>query len=178
MPYELFAPGKWEFSGSGYDPSNHTYSVNIEEIGGEYEYQLLIDGTVEDYDQRATDDLLSVSFNHVGITASRPSLPNSLHDRAVNSIELTSDNSVNVVLPKATGYARDFMLRLAVNNSAISNIVFVPDGSEQIEYETDGNEFPLPNLSGTWLYSFTETAAGKFAVSLKQLHTVTQPAWS
>ena len=94
----------------------------------------------------------------------------------MNAIELTSDNLVSIVLPEATEYARNFTLRLAVSNSAISNIVFVPDGSEQIEYETDGNEFPLPALSGTWLYSFAETAAGKFAVSLKQLHTVIQPA--
>ena len=117
LSYQLVTPGEWKFSGSEYDPSNHTYSVNIEEIGSEYEYQLLIDGTVEDYAQEATDDLLSVSFNLVGITAARVSLPGHLCDHAVNTVNISATTILTLPASQYKDKARNLYVNFNIQNS-------------------------------------------------------------
>lgn len=141
LRYRLMEPGKWEFSGSGYDPSNHTYSVNIEEIGDGYEYQLLIDGTVEDYAQGATDDLLSVSFYITGITATCASLPGHLLDRAVNTVNV----SATTILTLPASQYEDKARNLYVNFS-------IQDGAQTVtfnNYDENGNEISLLNSSSS-----------------------------
>ena len=57
----------------------------------------------------------------------------------------------------------------------VPTITFAAPPGETIVYETDGDEFPVPDEAGTWSYSFTENCvAHKFAVSLKKVNTVAQ----
>ena len=80
-----------------------------------------------------------------------------------------------LTLPEANpGYLRDFLVRLEISGSTVPTITFAAPTGETITYETDGDEFPVPDDAGTWLYAFTETAAHTFAVSLKKVNTVAQ----
>jgi hypothetical protein len=73
------------------------------------------------------------------------------------------------------------LVRLEISGSTVPTITFqgqgseAPNGADEITYETDGDEFPVPDEAGDWLYSFTESCvAHKFAVSLKKVNTVAQ----
>lgn len=181
LPYAMVTPGEWEFSElpSGYsDPvCEWNSSENVMLLTMQYEGD---DFEIGNYD--VTQDSLSVSFRwdegpgteaHV-VTATRPSLPGHLLDRAGNRVVVTDDTTLT--LPAANpGYIRDFLVRLEISGSTIPTITFAAPTGETIVYETDGDEFPVPDAAGTWLYSFTETAAHTFAVSLKQLQSVSQP---
>jgi len=93
--------------------------------------------------------------------------------RAGNRVVITGDTTLT--LPAAVpGYLRDFLVRLEISGSPVPTITFAASGSESVTYETDGDEFPAPDAEGTWLYSFTETDSGVFAVALKQVQTVAQ----
>ena len=169
LPYALVTPAAWTFVPSG------QYSV---EDGGNEQ-----DGTIEwelySNDEylatvRASEYALTLDFGSV--VATRPSLPGHLCDRAVNAVSVTGDTTLPLTLPELVnaGKARDFLVRLAISGSTVPTITFSPDGNESVTYETDGDEFPVPDEAGTWLYSFTETAAHTFAVSLKKVNTVAQ----
>ena len=83
--------------------------------------------------------------------------------------------ATTLTLPAAVaGYARDFLVRLEISGSTVPTITFAAPTGETITYETDGDEFPVPDDDGVWLYSFTETKAGVFAVALKSVTTVAQ----
>jgi hypothetical protein len=97
-----------------------------------------------------------------------------LLDRAGNRVVVTGDTTLT--LPAAVlGYIRDFLVRLEISGSTVPTITFAAPTGETIVYETDGDEFPVPDEAGDWLYSFTESCvAHKFAVSLKKVNVVTQ----
>lgn len=103
-----------------------------------------------------------------------------LCDRAGNKVVVTGNTTLT--LPAAiTGYLRDFLVRLEISGSTVPTITFqgqgseAPNGADELIFETDGDEFPVPTEAGTWLYSFTEDCvAHVFAVSLKQLQSVSQ----
>ena len=186
LPYALVTPGEWEFSElpSGYsDPvCEWNSSENVMLLTMQYEGD---DFEIGNYD--VTQDSLSVSFRwdegpgteaHV-VTATRASLPGHLLDRAGNLVVVTGDTTLTI--PAAVpGYIRDFLVRLEISGSTVPTITFqgqgseAPNGADEITYETDGDEFPVPDEAGTLLYSFTETASHTFAVSLKKVNTVTQ----
>lgn len=97
-----------------------------------------------------------------------------LLDRAGNLVVVSGDTTLT--LPAAVaGYCRDFLVRLEISGSAVPTITFAAPTGETITYETDGDEFPVPDEAGDWLYSFTESCvAHKFAVSLKKVNVVAQ----
>ena len=82
-----------------------------------------------------------------------------------------------LTLPAAVpGYLRDFLVRLEISGSTVPTITFAAPTGETIVYETDGDDFPVPDEAGDWLYSFTESCvAHKFAVSLKKVNEVAAP---
>lgn len=168
LPYRLVEPGKWEFSGSGYDQSK-SYSIEEAEISGVWYYDLEVDGEIPDQVTSQTK-LDVVNFPGASITATR----NVLLDRAGNRVEVSGDTTLT--LPAAVpGYLRDFIVRLEISGSTVPTITFAAPTGETIVYETDGDEFPVPDEAGDWLYSFTESCvAHKFAVSLKKVNTVAQ----
>lgn len=98
-----------------------------------------------------------------------------LLDRAGNRVEVSGDTTLT--LPAANpGYLRDFLVRLAISGSTVPTITFAAPNGETLTYETDGDEFPVPDEAGDWLYSFTESCvAHKFAVSLKKVNEVAAP---
>lgn len=97
-----------------------------------------------------------------------------LLDRAVNAVPVSAATTLTLPALDHAGKARDFLVRLSISGSTVPTITFSPDGNESVTYETDGDEFPVPDEVGTWLYSFTETAASVFAVALKSVSVVTQ----
>jgi hypothetical protein len=84
--------------------------------------------------------------------------------------------ATTLTLPDANpGYLRDFLVRLEISGSTVPTITFAAPTGETVTYETDGDEFPVPDEAGNWVYSFTENcAAHKFAVSLKKVNEVAQ----
>lgn len=181
LPYAMVTPGEWEFSGISLDDYN--VSDPVYKSSGFWGLQYASRESGIEYDTEVVGQAndLSVVFNGVDgpITATRPSLPGHLLDRAGNRVVVTGDTTLT--LPAAVpGYIRDFLVRLEISGSTVPTITFqgqgseAPNGADEIAYETDGDEFPVPDAEGNWLYSFTETAAGVFAVSLKKVNTVAQ----
>ncbi len=174
LPYALVEPGKWEFIYSGaYDISGPF------EDNGTWHYTagIYLSNVFNSESEAVT--ALTLTFTDPSepgdtFTATRPSLPGHLCDRAGNRVVVSGDTTLT--LPAAVaGYARDFLVRLEISGSTVPTITFAAPTGETIVYETDGDEFPVPDESGTWLYSFTESCvAHKFAVALKKVNTVAQ----
>ena len=179
LPYALVTPGEWEFSepqgltnfsvtgieySEGYwtlyYTSSETGSDSVSEVGSETDLSVLF------YAGASAD---------VPVTATRPSLPGHLCDRAGNRVVVSG--ATTLTLPAANpGYLRDFLVRLEISGSTVPTITFAAPTGETITYETDGDEFPVPDEAGTWSYSFTENCvAHKFAVSLKKVNEVAAP---
>ena len=179
LPYALVTPGEWSFSGSGYDPSR-TYRVRFSEVSDfTYAFIEIYDPVNDSWDIAASPltDVsgteLSLSWDNGYITATRASLPGHLLDRAVNAVSVSA--ATELTIPAATaGKARDFLVRMVISGSTVPSITFADPTGETITYETDGDEFPVPDEVGTWLYAFTETDTSTFAVALKKVNTVAQ----
>jgi len=175
--YALVTPGEWTFSDGG----SYVISDVIEGSDGWYFSLDGISPSEPAFNTRAeAESSLVLNFPYVGITATRASLPGHLLDRAGNRVEVSGDTTLT--LPAAVpGYLRDFLVRLEISGSTVPTITFqgqgseAPNGADEITYETDGDEFPVPDEAGSWLYSFTESCvAHKFAVSLKKVNPVAQ----
>ena len=171
LPYRLVEPGKWEFS----DGQTHTVYGPSEGMAGWF-YALDDEqtGAFSNYFSTESDALAALSLTFVSVTATRASLPGHLCDRAGNRVVVTGDTTLT--LPAAVpGYLRDFLVRLEISGSTVPTITFAAPTGETITYETDGDEFPVPDEAGDWLYSFTESCvAHTFAVSLKKVNVVAQ----
>lgn len=174
LPYRLVEPGKWEFSRvpSRWEITDISYEL------GDWNLYYSVEGEPDGISTQGAEDALTLTFaysDEVQITATRASLPGYLLDRAGNRVEVSGDTTLT--LPDANpGYLRDFLVRLEISGSTVPSITFAaPTGETTITYETDGDEFPVPDEAGSWLYSFTESCeAHKFAVSLKKVNTVAQ----
>ena len=188
LPYRLVEPGKWEFSGSGYDPTA-AYSV-LETPGYDSTaYQLKENGDIVDSVYDGITDALSVNFNSKGITATRPSLPGHLLDRVNNLIDATTGNVTLTMPPFVAGKVRDLLVACTIGldtNDEPWSVIFqgqgseAPSGADEISFKAEGDDastatFPVPDAAGDWWYSLTERAPHVFAVSLKQLQSVSQP---
>lgn len=175
LPYALVTPGKWEFRGVPSGATNITFVWD----SSRYAWQLsfTIGGSSYTMEGAGIDeDALNVTCEDENYTviATRASLPGHLCDRAVNAVSVTDTTTLTLPALANAGKARDFLVRLAISGSTVPTITFAAPTGETITYETDGDEFPVPDAEGTWLYSFTETAAGVFAVALKSVSVVTQ----
>ena len=174
LPYALVAPGEWEFSGlpSGWEITDISYEL------GDWRLYYSVEGEPDSISTQGAEDALTLTFaysNEVQITATRASLPGHLLDRAGNRVEVTDDTTLTLPALVNAGRLRDFLVRLEISGSTVPTITFAAPTGETITYETDGDEFPVPDEAGTWLYSFTESCvAHKFAVSLKKVNVVTQ----
>lgn len=98
-----------------------------------------------------------------------------LLDRAGNRVVVSGDTTLTLPALVDAGKARDFLVRLEISGSTVPTITFAAPTGETIVYETDGDEFPVPDEAGDWLYSFTESCvAHTFAVALKKVNEVAQ----
>ena len=171
LPYRLVEPGEWEFSGTGI-PSDLTAEWDSIQNGWVPKSNGSIYGAATGT-QNATTLSWGENDNSSGypLTATRASLL----DRAGNRVVVSGDTTLT--LPAAVpGYLRDFLVRLEISGSTVPTITFAAPTGETITYETDGDEFPVPDEAGDWLYSFTESCvAHKFAVSLKKVNEVAAP---
>lgn len=172
LPYRLVEPGKWEFS----DGLNHQLTGPVFD-GESLWYYSIDDSRVSQYfnTEAEASAALSLSFGD-SLTATRPSLPGHLLDRAGNRVVVTGDTTLTLPALVNAGKARDFLVRLEISGSTVPTITFAAPTGETIVYETDGDTFPVPDEAGDWLYSFTESCvAHKFAVSLKKVNEVAAP---
>ena len=185
LPYRLVEPGKWGYelpegmelvSGLSFETgSGDTYNWAME-IADEYGNQYSLISQI--WSDQSHENDLSVTVTYGGgiysVTATRASLPGHILDRAGNLVVVTGDTTLT--LPAViTGHLRDFLVRLEISGSTVPTITFAAPTGETLTYETDGDEFPVPDEAGTWVYSFTENCvAHKFAVALKKVNAVTQ----
>ena len=191
LPYALVEPGKWSI-----EPTDTTFHGNpikiVQVVGGGW--QVFFDeggGSYVGGISQSRGDASSLRLEwaastewagDVSIVATRPSLPGHLCDRACNVVSVSSDTTL--VLPAAIpGHLRDFLVRLEFGTLAegatLPSVTFSAPTGETIVYEADGDEFPVPDSDGNWLYYFSESktgATGHFAVGAKKLNVVTQSA--
>lgn len=183
LPYALVTPGEWEFS----DGLSHEISGprSISEPGGEVPVGWVYASTYNDVDYYSpvyeTEALalatLEITFSRDGdsFTATRPSLPGHLLDRAVNEMSVSSETELTLPALSEYGKARDFIVLINIPSSVadVEGLVsFVGSGSEEIHYYVGGSdpstaEFPYPTDVGEWSYGFSELKEGWFAVSLR-----------
>ena len=182
LPYRLVEPGKWE-----YEPSVQLTNFEVT-ASPVYNSEYAPPWSVNYYSEETGNETLQALGSENALildfgtfTATRASLPGHLCDRAGNRVVVTGDTTLT--LPAAVlGYLRDFLVRLEISGSTVPTITFqgqgseAPNGADEITYETDGDEFPVPDEAGTWSYSFTENCvAHKFAVALKKVNVVVPP---
>lgn len=188
--YALVTPGEWAFSGDGMQDFV-TYEVRYEsgesQPGAHYVFSLYGDDNLLDGVSVEDENPLSLTFANYHITATRPSLPGNLCDRAVNAMSISSITNITLPALSHPGQARDFILLLDIPSSvtntvpAITNLLtFTASGTETIHYYVDGDDpstatFPLPTSPGTWSYSFSEFKTSWFAVSLKPIVEAAAP---
>lgn len=184
IPYRLVVPGEdWRYSFAGVpDGVSIESAPTYSSMDSEWDLYVGIEGVGEANLSAAGDSqAASISFdlsqipNLSGVITATRTPPGHLLDRAGNRVEVTGDTTLT--LPAANpGYLRDFLVRLEISGSTVPAITFAAPTGETITYETDGDEFPVPDEAGTWSYSFTENcAAHKFAVSLKKVNEVAAP---
>ena len=169
LPYALVTPGEWSFSGL----TEYATGTDMLYDTGYWTLYIYYDGETDSFTAQGSENDLVVAFE-AGITATRPSLPGHLCDRAVNAVSVSGDTTLTLPALVNADKARDLLVRLEISGSTVPTITFAAPTGETITYETDGDEFPVPDEAGDWLYSFTETAAHTFAVALKKVNTVAQ----
>ena len=184
LPYAMatLTPGSGTWSFSGLEPGAYTVG-NPVWIGGNWHVSVTNNDDGEVYDAHgvnAAEDDLSVTFEvdeaSIIFSAARPYANGAtLLDRAGNLVFVSGDTTLTLPEIAHAGRLRDFLVRLEISGSTVPTITFAAPTGETIVYETDGDEFPVPDEAGTWSYSFTENCvAHKFAVSLKKVNVVTQ----
>jgi hypothetical protein len=182
LPYALVEPGEWAFSGLPSGATDVAMSWNGSRFAWVLEFEVggitnTIEGTSSSGENALSVHLEDEAYT---ITATRASLPGHLLDRAGNRVVVSG--ATELTLPEANpGHIRDFLVRLEISGSTVPTITFqgqgseAPNGADEIIYETDGDEFPVPDEVGNWVYSFTENCvAHTFAVSLKKVNEVAQ----
>ena len=104
-----------------------------------------------------------------------------LADRAVNTVTLSADATLTLpaaVVVGGVSRVRDLLVDLTVSGTPLPDVTFAAATGETVTFVAEGDsssaKFAVPSAAGEWLYSFTEVAAGEFAVALKQVSTVTQ----
>ncbi len=182
LPYALVEPGAWEFSdGLSYVIYGPDEVLDPADSSTFWVYTATRDETAYYSQEFSTEALaraalsLTLTSGSNSITATRPSLPGHLLDRAGNRVVVSGATTLTLPALEHAGRLRDFLVRLEIGGSTVPTITFAAPTGETIVYETDGDEFPVPDEAGTWSYSFTENCvAHKFAVSLKKVNTVAQ----
>lgn len=176
LPYALVTPGEWEFSGlpSGVTVEDPFWDDNDQAWG------LSIDGNVPIFCIAPEESLsLTWEYGDDAITATRPSLPGHLLDRANNLIDATTGN-VTLTLPAyQEGKVRDLLVHVNLGDDGTDPYtvtVNFPSDETNTGFKVKGNAsapIPAPDAAGEWLFSFSESSPHKMAVALAQLQDAT-----
>lgn len=191
LRYRMVTPGEWTFS----ELPEGVTDVSLSWNGTTWVYTYVIGTTsysdalpirVPPYDGNELS--LTFSIGASPVTATRASLPGHLCDRANNLIDATTSNVTLTMPPFVAGKVRDLLVACTIgadDNSEPWSVIFqgqgseAPSGADEISFKAEGDDaasatFPVPTAAGDWLYSLTERAPHVFAVSLKQLQSVSQ----
>lgn len=156
LPYRLVTPGEWEFSGLSGDETGAAMAFS----DGEWWLFLAFEGGESDSagPVAGSENDLAVVFADRNITATRPSLPGRLCDRAANAVSVSS--ATTFTLPAlVTGRSRDLLVRLIV--SADAAVTFSAPTGETVTWDDAGSPTATYE-AGTHLLRFTEVAQGVF----------------
>jgi len=92
-----------------------------------------------------------------------------LTDRAVTRVEVTTNDSLRLVVPTLVkGAVRDFFVRLVITADEVPEVTFSAPSGETISFE-DIDEDVFRCEIGVNVYAFTETDQGIFIVNRKQV---------
>jgi hypothetical protein len=165
LPYALVTPGEWAF-GYGddilsivsekpvYGPTGHSGQWHLEVTLNNEGAELL--DLYSDAPQGAL--VLELSASGHSVTATRPSLPGHLCDRAGNRVEVSGDTTLTLPALEHAGKARDFYVRLTVSAAgAGSAVTWITAQGEM--WDAMGAP-PSSFAEGTHLYRVTEVAPG------------------
>ena len=167
LPYRLVEPGKWEITPNTINGG--TVSASYEEVDEDYSVWCFRlsneDPEVSPYaitsDTNANSLHITTVVEDTTITATRASLPGHLLDRSVNAVPVAGATTTITLPEKIDGKSRDFYVRLSV--SAESAVMFAATDSGGAAVSWDSMGSPSGTFAaGTYLYRFTEVAAGVF----------------
>ena len=179
LPYRLVEPGEWEFSGvpARWDITDISYEL------GDWTITYLVDEAETDViSTQGAEDALSLTFaysDEIHITATRPSLPGHLCDRAGNRVVVTGATTLTLPALVNAGKARDFLVKVTTSADDL-NITWqgqeseAPNGADELQFVTEDGDFPVVGTAGDYLFSFTEIEPHKFAVSMKPIVSAPQ----
>jgi hypothetical protein len=184
LPYALVTPGEWKFSElpSGVITVDDPFWDDNAQAWG-----LSINGNVPIFCIAPEESLsLTWEYGDDAITATRPSLPGHLLDRANNLVDATTGDVTLTLPPYVEGKVRDLLVNCAISDDGTDpyTVTFVGQGDEasgqtnEIEFVTEDGTLPAPTEAGDWWWSLTECAPHKFAVSLKQLQSASSQGGS
>ena len=172
LSYSMVEPGEWEFS---YLPSGVT-GTNMTYYNGEWTLYLTYGDETDSLSTSGSEDDLVVVFSY--ITATRPSLPGHLFNRANNMVK-SSDTLQITLPPPIPNKSRDFRVRLVIDFPITSPITFVGATTngvqESISFETENGTFPTLNTISTNILHFAETAPSIFYISNKSVSPAPAP---
>lgn len=156
LPYALVVPGEWEFAPY---PDGVT-SVEFFGYSSSDGWGISVNGDAPVYAGLNEPNALELEWDVYGdgtclITATRPSLPGHLCDRAVNAVPVSTDTTLTLPALVNAGKARDFLVRLTV--STTSTVTWTVAQGET--WDAMGAP-PASFATGTYLYRFTEVAPG------------------
>jgi len=180
LPYAMVTPGEWKVI-SNETQRQFLYCSWDTEVRM---WVLSLAGAPEGYYASGTPADLTVSFDVYGdsVVVERPSLPGHLLDRANNLVSVSANTTLTLP-PFEAGKVRDLLVACTIGvdaNDEPWSVIFQGGDGEEISFKAEGDDaasatFPVPDAAGDWWYSLTERAPHVFAVSLKQLQSVSQP---
>lgn len=151
--------------------------MSFDEEGTVWFLTFTTDGDSQEVPAQTPSTALSVAFtvteevSYIIITATRPSLPGHLCDRAGNRVVVSDDTTLT--LPAANpGRARDFFVRLEISGSTVPTITFAAPEGETVTFETENGSMPELEAGKVNIVSFMETAEGVFAVAHRTVRAV------
>lgn len=164
LRYSLVTPGEWEFSGMPEGSTVLSEPTFVEGSGDTYLWQMEISiggATVylssEIWSDSSHENDLSVALSDgsFSITATRPSLPGHLCDRAVNAVSASGATTFTLPALVNAGKSRDLLVRLTV--SADSAVTFSATTGETVTWDDAGSPSDTYE-AGTYLFRFTEVS--------------------
>ena len=189
LPYSIYTPQLDTYTNWDVEWTGSSERATMEWVGNGWRLNGSEDGIFLGGDETSTHfEGEAVSYGFDTYSATR-SLGYGLHDRANNLVDASTGN-VTLTLPQFNnGKVRDLLVACTIGldgNDEPWSVIFQGQGSEapsgeyEISFKVEGDDaasatFPVPDAAGDWWYSLTERAPHVFAVSLKQLQSVSQP---
>ena len=171
LRYKIVTPGEWTLHSESYDVSTLDLPTWDTSLG----YWWIENESLTAQGPNASDpNALSLEFMEGVVTATRPSLPGHLLDRASNRVTPADASALTLTLPAAVpGYMRDLIVRLDLTALATApEVTFAAPAGETVTFEAEGGSMPELEAGKVNLVSITETDTGIIDVAYKTVEEV------